>query len=445
MEIHADLEVGQRQQLVLTARMEQRLRLLQAPITELVEILSEAACGNPFLELDEEMSDPGAEERPGEEESEDPLDEGAAEPRGCDWSRPGASPPPDWREQVLAQARLGSLEENERRVAEYILGSLDEHGWLPGGAAEVASALGADPLVVEIVRRRVMRVEPGGLAATGLIECLAVQLELRGAADSLAGRLVAEGLPDLARRRYRRLAARLGASPDAIRRAAAVVRGLCPCPRRAIEIDRAPAVYPDLRVERVGERYEVFIEEGLLPRLRLVPPPAMGAGRRSEGLAAFVRSGTARARWLLEGVSARRATLTEVMKLVVEEQAAFFDHGVHRLKPLIYRQLADRLGVHESTVARAVRGKYVQTPRGVLPLRFFFAKGLSGSAGRGRTPASVRARLREMIATETAARPLTDEDLARMLRVEGVRVSRRTVAKYRDSMRIAKASYRRQA
>ncbi len=443
VEIRADLEVGQRLQLVLTARMEQRLRLLQAPVTELAEILAEALNGNPFLEVEEE----GMAAAP-EDPAEDGVLEGDAspDPSGpCAPTFPPAVARVQWRDRVLSQLRLGAGDAGDRAIAEYILGNLDDRGYLAGGVVEVALALGVPPPAVEAVRQRLMRLDPVGLGALDLRECLWVQLELRGEGDSLAARVVREGLEDLARCYLARLAARLGATPEAVRQAAARIRDLCPCPRRLIEQESAPPVFPDLRVERIAGRYEVFPEEGPLPRLRLVQPPAMRPGRGSEGLARFIRTRSARARWLIEGLAARRRTLVGVMRLIVEEQQGFFDHGVHRLKPLIYRQLADRLGVHESTVARAVRGKYVQTPGGIYPLRFFFSKGLAGAAGLVSTPASVRARVRELIASEAPARPLTDEDLARMLRVEGVRISRRTVAKYRDQMRIAKASYRRQA
>lgn len=449
MELHTDLEVGQRLQLILTARMEQRLRLLQAPVTELAGIIVEAMLGNPFLEEDAEAPGPAgaATGEPASEPFEEAADAGGGErPEPSAWvpSHPPAVASPDWREQVLAQLRLTGGRENEALIAEYILGSLDERGYLPGGAGSASQALGLPLADVESVRQRLMRLEPPGLGAADLRECLAVQLAMQGQSGSLAARIVAEGLDALAGRRYRVLAQRLAASPQAVRSAAATVRRLQPCPRRLIESDCARPIYPDLRVERIAERYEVLAEDALLPRLRFVPPSARLAGGTEE-VVLFARARTAEARWLLEGLAARRRTLVAVMKLIVEEQRAFFDHGVHRLKPLIYRQLAGRLGVHESTIARAVRGKYVQTPRGVFSLRFFFAKGLVGTVGAGRPPASVRARVRELIEGENAARPLTDEGLARMLRLEGVRVSRRTVAKYRDQMRIAKASYRRKA
>jgi RNA polymerase sigma-54 factor len=438
VEIYTELEVGQRLQLMLTARMEQRLRLLQAPLTELAGIVLEAMSTNPFLEEDEgPPADP-----PGEDELGDGLDS------GCSGAQALSLVPivarPDWREQVLAQWRVAGGQENESAIAEYILGSLDDWGYLPEGAAAAAGALGLPVAAVEAVRQRLMRLEPPGLGAVGLRECLTVQLEMQGQGGSLAARIVAVGLDDLARRRYAVLARKLAASPGAVRRAAAAVRRLQPSPRRLIEPDSARPIYPDLRVERTSGGYEVVAEEGLLPRLRFVPP-AMRLTRAGGELGRFVRGRTAGARWLLEGLAARRRTLVSVMRLIVEEQREFFDGGIHRLKPLIYRQLSGRLGVHESTIARAVRDKYVQTPRGIFPLRFFFSKGLAGVSGPGGTAASVRARVRELIEGEKSARPLTDEDLTRMLRLEGVRVSRRTVAKYRDQMRIAKASYRRKA
>lgn len=465
MEIRTNLEVGQKTQLVMTARMQQSLRMLQAPGLELAEMLREALGTNPFLEEDPpEQGEAGLEEVREAEGKEAVEAAGAAEdwnqrdplsgedsavpvaPWGREvrgWAdRPQAAPEP-WQEAILRQVRLRPDGEQEAPIAEYLLGCLDERGYLAASVEEIAAAAGASPARVERVRRIVLRLDPPGLGARDLKECLIVQLQECGEADSLARRIVETALPDLARRRLRGIAAQLRVSEEEVRGATERIRQLWPHPRRLIERASVEPIYPDLRVERVDGSYEVLADERLFPKVRFSPPGERLLRRQDERLRAFVNERVARARWLMGSLGARRRTLVGLMKLIVEEQEAFFEKGQRHLKPLGYRHMADRMGLHESTIARAVRGKYVQTPRGLFPLRFFFSKGLRTSDGDGCCPVCIRTRIRELIKAEEPARPLTDEELTQILRCEGLRIARRTVAKYRDRMRILKASYRK--
>jgi RNA polymerase sigma-54 factor len=450
MEIQAGVEVSQRTQLVMTARMQQSLSVLQAAGIELAAVLREALNTNPFLE--EEFPE---EPLPLTGESPDGEQDGAlsaAVPAVAPWGREDRSRPAlpvaahePWQERLVRQLRLRRGGERDAALAEYLLGCLDERGYLALSVAEIARGTGVRPERLEAVRQLVLRLDPPGLAALDLRECLMVQLQVCGEEGSLACRIVAGGLPDLARQRFDRLARSLEASREEVLAAARRIRRLWPHPRRLAEPTGAQPVYPDLRVERIDGRLEVLLNDRHLPRVRFAPPGSALLRRRDAQLRAFIADRLARARWLLASLDARRRTLLGLMRLIVEEQWGFFEKGAGALRPLGYRQLANRMGLHESTVARAVRGKYVQTPRGVFPLRFFFAKGLPTAEGDSRSPVGVRLRLRELIAAEDAARPLTDEELRRLLRRDGVCISRRTVAKYRDAMRIPKAAFRRRS
>ena len=470
MELRADLELGVRQQLVMSKQMQQSLEVLQSPVAELAVRIQAAAAENPFLEAAlaaaESVSlehlggaaDPGghvgADESAGAGESAEvgePGDTGA----GGDLLRPirahgrrGGDGPPvrghvSWREQVLGQFRLQVGDEKQRAIADYLLGCLDARGYLAVSVARVARDLGVPRATVEQVRRRVMRLWPVGLGARDVHECLLVQLEEREQADPVSRRLLRRKLlPLVAQKNFARLAERLGVSEADVRRAVARIRELWPRPLRAVAATTTPAVLPDLTVVKVDGRWEVLPGEEYIPRVRLVPPPA-GLACADPDARSFVHGQLSRARWFVGSLDARRRTLTGLMRLIVAEQEGFFAKGPEALKPMGYRYLADRLGLHESTVARAVRGKYVQTPRGMFPLRFFFSKGLPAVVGNGRSPAYLRQRIVELIGEEPSWAPLTDQDLTAALVAEGIVVSRRTVAKYRDQLRIPKASYRR--
>ncbi|MCK4303790.1 MAG: RNA polymerase factor sigma-54 [Candidatus Eisenbacteria sp.] len=449
MDIHAGLEVSQRTQLVMTPRMQQSLQVLQSSGVELAVILRTALEENPFLEEDERDELQAEEACSGDEELAGPGD--SLLPK-APWGREIRQRVPrvvearePFEAALLRQLRLLGEQGEDLRIAEYLLGCLDDRGYLDLGVEEIAELIGEKPARVERVRQCIMRLEPPGMGALTLSECLLVQLHVAGEEGSLPYRMVETALPDLGRRQFERIASRLRATRKEVLRAAKRIQQLWPHPRQLIERCRPDPVYPDLEIACVGAGYEVLLNEGMFPRIRFTPPGQGLLSPGDGGLRHFISDRVARAHWLVGSLHARRRTLVGLMRLIVEEQREFFEKGVRYLKPLGYRLLADRMGLHESTIARAVRDKYVQTPRGVFSLRFFFSKGLGTECGDACVPASIRARMRELIEAEDGARPLTDDELTRMLRREGLLISRRTVAKYRDQMRIPKSSYRKGA
>ncbi len=443
MDIYAGLELTQRNQLILTPRMQQSLRILQAPVAELVTELRAVLENNPFLEEESATF-----ELPLTEEGDPFPDDVPVSPWGRERlrtvNRPVAAPV-RWQAELLTQFRQQVTGEKRAQIAEYLIGCLDGRGYLGLPVHSVAEGLGVGRKLVEAVRQVILRLDPPGLGALDLRECLLVQLEEAGEANPLVRRLVTHGLPALARRQYEKLADRFRATEGDVRAAAAAIRGAWPRPLRQAGATNQAAILPDLRIQEIDGHWEVFVTDELLPRLRYRPPGPDLIKRGDEEARGFVRERLLKARWLLGSIDARRRTLVGLMRIIIEEQSGFFRRGAVGLKPLGYRQIADRMGLHESTIARAVRGKYVQTHRGVVPLRFFFSKGLKSAWGNDRSPAYIRERILELIGGEQPEHPLTDEEVTQELRREGVEISRRTVAKYRDHMRIPKASFRKGA
>lgn len=442
MEVRAGLGLAPRLQLALTPRMRQALLVLQAPQVELAQLLRRELETNPLLEeIESQALGEDAEASSGDEPP------AAVASSSGEWEDSGtdsrvAVAAPDWRECMLQQFRLETRDAEAVCVAEYILGCVDERGYLSCPVAEIAALLRRPLAEVERVRQALLRIEPPGIAARDLAECLGAQLAARGAGTGIAARIVATDLEALARHRYAELARRLRVSVTAVRAAADQIRALWPHPGAGRAGSVAVPIWPDLVIREADGRHEILVPDRGLPRLRIAMP--LRAGDWNDAATrVFVNQWRIRARWLLHSLAARRRTLLRLAREILTVQGAFFERGVAGLRPLTYRQLAARLELHESTIARAVRGKYVQTPRGVYPLRFFFAKGFDAPARELSVPVAVAQRLRELIAGEDRRRPHTDEVLTRALRREGLRIARRTVAKYRARMRVASAAYRR--
>jgi len=455
MRLRADLGVAPKTHLIPTHAMRQALAVLQAPAPELAAVIREALLSNPFLELDDEPeSYPSEGAGEGcEPDTEEPGDgdgrsgDGAAVAtvwRECDdasrWERFAA--PADWSDALLRQWCQRSPGPEETRIAKYLLGCLDSRGYLGVPVGEVAAELGVDRARVEAVRRGLLECEPAGIAATSLAECLLAQLREAGEGESLAARLVAADLERVARRRLAELAERHRVSREAVREAVRRIRQLWPHPAARLPGERVASIVPDLVVEAVGDGFEVFLNDRVVPQVRIVPPGSALMERADAATRAFVGERMAQARWLIGSLTARQRTLVRLMRWIVTEQGGFFRRGVDGLRPLGYREVGAALGLHESTIARAVRGKHVQTPRGMLPLRFFFSTGLPCAGGERRAAAAVAARIRALIAQEPG-NPLSDEVLTQRLQAEGLRIARRTVAKYRDRLGIPRACCRR--
>ncbi len=471
-----------RQEQKAQPRLYQAMDLLHMPLLDLQSHLQEALVENPFLDLVEpgdEPDDPiddlrdsladdardGAGDDPGEAEGE-AAEEAAEE---MDWDDPllddfdaGGRPEEYGDREYFAptataartlwdhlheQLNLLRLGERQLRIGEEIIGNVDRDGFLSCSLDRIVEALeGVSREEVEEMLARIQSFEPSGIAARDLRETLLLQLRDRGREGSLAHRIVDGHFDDLANRRWPELAEDFGIEPGDVQAAADEIAKLDPKPGLRYADASDSYVIPDLTVEKVEGRYRVSHADRSLPRLRISPVYEDVAADRArfEGQnRAFISERLNSARWLIQAIEQRRQTMLKVMNFIVERQHDFFEKGVEHLRPLTLRDVARHIEMHESTVSRVTNGKYVQTPRGLYPLKFFFSGGYSTLGGEDLSAEGVRARIRRLVAEEDPTAPLSDHEITSRLQEAGVRIARRTVAKYRDGLGILSARLRR--
>jgi RNA polymerase sigma-54 factor len=308
-----------------------------------------------------------------------------------------------------------------------------------------ASALYAMPEVEEMLAI-IQRLDPSGTGARDLRECLLIQLVELADTASLTYRLVSEAFPDLIAHRWNDLAKRFGVEPAAVQTAADQLSRLDPKPGLKYSEQSDGYIIPDLIVEKIGGRYQVFLNDTGMPRLRLsrsYQEIARDKKKMTPENREFIASKMNSANWMIQAIEQRRQTMLKVMNFIVDRQRDFFEKGIEYLKPLTLREVAEVINMHESTVSRVTNEKYVQTPRGVLPLKFFFSSALSTASGEDASARSIRAKLEKMVSEENSAKPLTDQQIVHLFQEQGIQIARRTVAKYRDQLGILPARMRK--
>jgi RNA polymerase sigma-54 factor len=350
------------------------------------------------------------------------------------------------QESILEQLRLLVRGPKEEELAEYIVGMLDERGYLQASDEEIAEATSSTLEEVRSVVEKLQICEPPGIGARDLRECLLLQLRVKGLEGSLTWRVIDEQFDNLVKRRHAEMARDLKVGLDKIQEATDQIANLLPHPGRLVSAEDIRYIYPDLIVEKVGEVYEVYLNDRSIPRLRVSPAYGqvlMGKGDGDPKTREYVEGKLNSARWLIQAIEKRRRTMIRVMEAIVDEQRDFFEKGISHLKPMTLQDIGSRVGIHESTVARVTKSKYVQTPRGVFPMKFFFSSRLHTEWGEDASAKAVKERIRELIESEDKQNPLSDDKIARMLQTEGIKIARRTVAKYREQMKVDKAQFRK--
>lgn len=459
-----NLTLQQQQKLVMTPELRQALSILQLPVLDLEAYIENELLANPMLEV-REGDDPEAGEAPAPAEDlagnaeltrqwleyfgED-HDPGAPISRDDD-EHDGllagtAAPAPTLQEHLHDQLRLLRLTPEERRAAAFLIDSLDDHGYLTLSLQEAAFASGQPESAVERALQVVQGLDPVGVGARNLQECLLLQWAAVGDGNPLVPALITSYLEDLAAGRITRIAEALGVPPAAVQAAADMLRTLDPKPgRRFGRPGDTRYIVPDVVVERVGRDYVVVVNDSVGPRLTL--NAAYRQMIRTGGLEdpetrRFLEGKLHSALWLLRSIEQRRLTLYRVTEAIVRLQRPFFDGGLRHLKPLTLREVAAEIGMHESTVSRATSGKYAQTPQGLFELKFFFSSGVEGWGGAV-SAESVKRMIRDLIAAENPREPLSDQAIAEALARQGVQISRRTVAKYREEAKIPSSAQRK--
>lgn len=449
---NAVLGLRLKQQLTLTPRLQQSVKLLQLSALECVQELHQAIAQNPFLEdcLETQDSRSDAAEGPTDEGSHADLDfsgvgggNGDDTPDWTEWTASPSTLHDALREQLL----LLGLTERDYALANLIVDALDEDGFLRQPLDEIAVlGAGIEPGELETALRIVQTLEPSGIAARSLAECLALQLkamEPQTPGRELALDIVQSKLTLMAARDNSRLLDALGCSEQDLRVAVELIRSLDPRPGSRVGSFEPRAIVPDVIVRKDKKKWVVTVNSAIYPRIRVNQQYADFFRQARDGETALLAQHLQEARWLVRNLEQRFLTIQRVAEAVVARQRNFFDYGDLAMRPLTLREIADELGLHESTVSRATSHKYMATPRGVVAFKRFFSRQLATTSGGSCSATAIRALLREFIAAEDRRNPLSDVQLTELLADRGVKVARRTVTKYRRSMQLPAVDFRR--
>jgi RNA polymerase sigma-54 factor len=478
-----------KQELKINPRLYQAMDLLYMPLLDLQQHLKQELLNNPFLD----MVEPEEDEEENEGETETEVETEAAEDPDkrqndeIDWEeilldgfdaggRKEEHEEREYYEPVTVDSRdlsdhlrdqITLLDLNPRQVvlAEEFIGNMNEDGYLKANLEEIVrgvndmvkqaaedSEIDDDDLPLYTMDEAlemlatIQNLDPPGVGARDLRECLMLQLKEAGLEHSVPYRLVRDCFDELINHRWSEISKRFGISPSDVQKAADEIQKLDPKPGIKYTDLSDNYIIPDLIVEKIDQRYHVFLNDANLPRLKLSKTYQEIARdkKKFEGESKeFISNKLNSANWMIQAIEQRRQTMLKVMNYIVDRQRDFFEKGVQFLKPLTLREVAEVINMHESTVSRVTNEKFVQTPRGVLPLKFFFSSGLSTTAGEDVSARGIKAQIQKLVSDEDARHPLTDQAIVNILKQNGVQIARRTVAKYRDQLGVLSARMRK--
>jgi RNA polymerase sigma-54 factor len=378
------------------------------------------------------------------------LDPGYKSPASENVEKPSfetfLSSPVTLSDHLHTQLSVLVMPENVRDAADIIIGNLDENGYLTIPVEEIATAGEHTVEDVQAALRVVQTLDPAGVGARDLHECLLIQLEGRNARGGVAWEIVTNHLKLVENRQYRELAKVLGRPLDHIQIAVAVIKTLDPRPGLRHSGPGARTVEPDVYISKDGDEYLIQLNDEEIPQLRLNPQYRKMLDRDQEPskeIRNYVKERYASALQLMKNIEQRKQTIMKVCQSIVRRQVDFLENGLDRLKPMMIKEVAEEIGVHPSTVSRAVAGKYAHTPQGVFELRYFFSEAVQGPSGSATPLLILKRKVKKMIEDEDSRHPLTDEQITERLQAEGIQVTRRTVAKYREDMKIPSTHQRR--
>ena len=453
-----------RQHLTLTPQVQQALRLLQMSALEFAQEMEQALTENPFLEEKDSPVEGEATVEAGEAPAEPPvteptpsLDDLAPAPESGssnsdreqdEWSG-NSDATPSLQEHLRSQLMISRMESRDRALAHMIVDSLDDDGYFKVSFDELAAMVPSDYDVraedFAAALRLVQSLDPAGVGARSLEECLCLQIEALPPdtpAREVALAICRGHLSLLGNREWARLQHAVGCDEASLHRARNLIRSLDPKPGHRFGAPEARYVVPDVMVRKVRDKWTASINPASLPRVRLNRAYADAISNRGQSNQSLSRQ-LQEARWLLRSIEQRFATIQRVADAIVARQRGFFEYGEVAMKPLTLKLIAGELGLHESTVCRVTNSKYMSTPRGLFEFKHFFSRKLATDSGGAASATAVRAVMREMIAAEDPRAPLSDAELARLLAQQGLRVARRTITKYRALMRLPSVDVRR--
>lgn len=452
------LKLGQT--LTMTPQLQQAIRLLQLPVLDLNAEIQEALEENIMLEMEDlpELPQTSSEstaevetikaddlwQTRSAERTQDGGWNGEGRPIGEFADESGQT----LREHLLWQLEMEHFSPREVIIGEALIDSINDDGYLTADLEEISASLDRESGIVETEIERtltkIQRLDPVGVGARSISECIILQLsqlEWKTPGLQLAISIASDHLDLVASRDYGELRRGLRTTEEDLHEALALVRGCNPKPGLAVSPPSTEYVIPDVFVRKVDKRWQVEISPTGVPRLSVNQQYAKLL--RGSGEHAVLKSQLQEARWLIRSLEIRNETLLKVATSIVSRQTGFLEHGDEAMKPMVLRDIAEEIGMHESTISRVTTNKYMHTPRGVFEFKYFFSSHLSSASGEDQSSTSVRAKIRKLIGAENPKKPLSDSKITNLLKEDGISVARRTVAKYREGMNIPSSSDRR--
>ena len=459
----------------IAPQLQQSLHILQAPMLELRNLIQEELCSNPTLE--EDIQEPTIEDKKQEhDEFQEEFDRLAK--LDDEWrdymtqsqSYSGRSAEDEEKrlfffdslvsnqtlqQHLMEQLNSSGLDPIERQLAELLIGNIDDAGFLKIDPLEIASNTGMEAEDLFRVLEFVQTFHPAGVGARDLRECLLIQLRRSGKDQSLEYRIIDRHIADLGKRRFPEIARRLGTTTEQVQRAAGMIATLDPKPGHIFSADPNSYVLPDVNVEKIGGTWTISLNGEQIPHLRIsnTYKDLMSESKNSDDsktdpksgseVKDYIRDKIRSGKFLIESIQKRQQTISNIAREIVAKQKDFLETGPSALKPLTMVQIADIVGVHETTVSRAISGKYIATPWGVFDLKYFFTPGYQTTGGEAMSNTSVKGTIAEMVKTEDDSSPLSDKEIVELLEKHGIPIARRTVAKYRNELNILPSNMRK--
>ena len=468
------LEQKQVQKLILSPQMQQAIYLLQLPLMELGQFLQQQLIQNPVLEEVEEI-----EPSPSEEESLSELKKEDYEPDVQEEMQRIARFDREWhdyfrdtntlgrtevdeekhrfressitrplslQDHLLRQLHISTSSPKQVKIGEMIIGNIDGNGYLQSPTEEIAKTLSVRNQEAGKVLSLIQTFDPLGVGARDLRECLLLQLGSLKKQESLAAKIISQHLRYLEKRRYPRIAEALAVPLKKVKEAAKMIATLEPKPGRRFFPERNDPIIADLILKKVDGEYQMIINEGELPRLRVSSTyqKLMKKGNPDPDAYQYLLEKFKSAMWVIKGIEQRRRTVRKVAESIVKKQREFLDKGVDYLKPCTMQEIADEIGMHESTVSRVTTNKYIETPQGLFELKYFFSSEIPTTNSKSISKVSLKAKIRELIEKEDSLQPLTDQEIAQRLAAQDIRIARRTAAKYREDIGLLPSNLRKQ-
>lgn len=450
-------------QQTLAPQLQHSLAILQAPVLELRTLVQQELEQNPVLEEEPpaEPEDNAADEAFDEEFAElaklddewreymaqtsaysSRSDEDEERRRHFFESQVGTE---TLQQHLLSQLGSTNLDAEARKLAELIIGNIDDSGFLTSSPEEMAETTGIPEREIISVLSVIQSFHPVGVGAQNLVECLLIQLRRLGKQGTLEWRIVERHMNALARHKFPEIARRLGTTVDQVQQAARFISTLSPRPGQIFSADPHNYVLPDVTIEKIEGEYTIMLNNEQIPHLRIsnVYKDLMAKPRGGDGSREYVREKIRSGKFLIKSIHQRQETISNIARQILERQMEFFENGPSHLRPMTMSQVADAVGVHETTVSRAISGKYVSTPHGVFEMKYFFTPGYQRDDGTSVSNTSVKEALMDLVRNEDPKYPLSDKEIVDTLSERGIPIARRTVAKYRNELGILPSNMRR--